>query len=134
MRRLSSVYQRLLAIVAPAEGEEWLIGLAVLLLVLGAARHRLEPWLGGIGADPPPPVAEALAPIEPERFGRVDLNRATPAELETLPQIGPALAARIVADREARGPFLHLEDLVRVKGIGPATIAALAGEVVAEPP
>ena len=56
---------------------------------------------------------------------RVDLDRATAAEIEALPRIGPALARRIVANREASGPFRSLDNLRRVKGLGPATIALL---------
>jgi competence protein ComEA len=82
----------------------------------------------------PSPVAEALAPIDPARFGRVDLNRAGPEELESLPRIGPTLAGRIIEDRERRGPFASVEELARVRGIGPATIAALRSEVHAQPP
>jgi competence ComEA-like helix-hairpin-helix protein len=53
---------------------------------------------------------------------RIDLDRATAPELERLPGIGPALAARILADRSARGPFGAPEGLLRVKGIGPRTL------------
>ncbi len=56
---------------------------------------------------------------------RVDLNAATADELARLPEIGPALAARIVADRAARGPFRLPQDLERVPGIGPRTRQAL---------
>jgi competence protein ComEA len=50
----------------------------------------------------------------------VEVNRATAAELETLPRIGPALAARIIAERDANGPFPSLAALEsRVRGIGP---------------
>jgi len=49
----------------------------------------------------------------------IDLNRATAAELEALPGVGPALAGRIVADRAARGPFRSWSELERVSGIGP---------------
>ena len=52
--------------------------------------------------------------------GPVDVDRATAAELERLPRIGPKLAATIVADREKMGPFGSLQGLERVKGIGPA--------------
>jgi competence protein ComEA len=56
----------------------------------------------------------------------VDVDRASAAELETLPRIGPSLAARIVAERELNGPFGSLEALDRrVKGIGPALVRAL---------
>jgi competence protein ComEA len=50
---------------------------------------------------------------------QVDLNTADAATLETLPGIGPATATKIVADREANGPFASVEDLMRVSGIGP---------------
>lgn len=55
----------------------------------------------------------------------IDMDRAMESELDRLPGIGPALAARIVADRTARGPFGSIDGLKRVKGIGPA----LAGRV-----
>jgi len=58
----------------------------------------------------------ALAP------SRIDLDRATARELERLPGIGPALAARILADRAERGPFRTPEALLRVKGIGSRTL------------
>jgi competence protein ComEA len=56
---------------------------------------------------------------------RVDLDLATAAAIESLPKIGPALAARIVANRDSFGAFGSLEGLQRVKGIGPAFAKAL---------
>jgi competence protein ComEA len=50
--------------------------------------------------------------------GKVDLNTATVADLDTLPGVGPATAAKIIADREENGPFRTPEDLMRVPGIG----------------
>ena len=52
---------------------------------------------------------------------RLDLNRATPAELELLPRVGPAIAARIVAGR----PFSSVDELRRVRGIGARTLETL---------
>lgn len=52
----------------------------------------------------------------------LDVDRATAAELERLPGIGPSLASRIVADREQNGLFGTPEGLRRVKGIGPRTL------------
>ena len=52
----------------------------------------------------------------------LNVNRATPEQLTSVPGIGPALAARIVANREAHGPFRTLHDLTRVQGIGENTI------------
>jgi competence protein ComEA len=56
-------------------------------------------------------------------FGeKMDLNRADAAALEIIPGIGPSLAKRIIADRSSRGPFERIEDLERVRGIGPRTV------------
>ena len=56
---------------------------------------------------------------------RVNLNRATAAELETLPRIGPKIAGRILAYRAAHGPFKRVQDLTDVRGIGEKTLARL---------
>jgi competence ComEA-like helix-hairpin-helix protein len=53
---------------------------------------------------------------------QVDFNTAPASELSLLPGIGPEMARRIIADRESRGPFRMLDDLSRVRGIGPKTI------------
>lgn len=60
------------------------------------------------------------------RDERIDLDGAPAEELVRLPRIGPALARRIVADREAHGPFGSLEALDRVSGIGPTVLKAIA--------
>lgn len=57
--------------------------------------------------------------------GKVNLNTADAAALETLPRVGPALAARIIAWREANGSFTAIEDLMAVTGIGEKTFAGL---------
>ena len=49
----------------------------------------------------------------------LDLNKATREDLEALPGIGPVLAGRILAYREAHGPFRRVEELEQVSGIGP---------------
>jgi competence protein ComEA len=59
----------------------------------------------------------------------VDVNAAGPDELALLPRVGPSLAAAIVADRDARGPFRAIADLDRVRGIGPATLDGLRPHV-----
>jgi competence protein ComEA len=56
----------------------------------------------------------------------VDVNRAGLTELESLPGVGPAIAAAIVDDRERYGPFVSVDDLIRVRGIGPAKLEAIA--------
>jgi len=57
--------------------------------------------------------------------GRVRINQATVAELETLPGVGPVLAQRILEFREEHGPFQTVEDLLDVPGIGEAKLASL---------
>jgi hypothetical protein len=70
---------------------------------------------------------------EPNRYrvvrASVDLDRATEREIEVLPWVGPALARRIVANRDSLGPFGSLEALGRVKGVGPGTRKRLAALV-----
>jgi competence protein ComEA len=60
----------------------------------------------------------------------VQLSVATAEQLDALPGIGPATAARIVAYRQEHGPFRSVDDLVGVPGIGPAKLAALKDLVV----
>jgi competence protein ComEA len=50
----------------------------------------------------------------------LDINRATAEEFESLPEIGPVIARRIVEFRDANGPFTTLEAIQNVAGIGPA--------------
>lgn len=55
----------------------------------------------------------------------VDLNRASQAELESLPGIGPAKAEAIMAYRRQHGSFRRIEDLQRVPGFGARTVERL---------
>lgn len=61
---------------------------------------------------------------------RINVNNADAATLQLLPSIGPALAGRIIADRELNGFYKDTTDLQRVKGIGPKTVEKLAGYMV----
>lgn len=64
------------------------------------------------GNNPSPPAPAALSP------GAIDINTATATDLDRLPGIGPAIAERIIRDRDENGPFDAVDDLARVKGIG----------------
>jgi competence protein ComEA len=61
--------------------------------------------------------------------GRVNLNTADVAALDTLPRIGPALAQRIIDWREANGSFTSVDQLLDVAGIGDAVFSGLADKV-----
>lgn len=57
--------------------------------------------------------------------GPVNINTANEALLDTLPGVGPSTAQKIIADREANGPFASVDDLGRVTGIGPKKLEQL---------
>ena len=85
-------------------------------------------------AAPAPAEPRASESSSPEPSGLVDINRATPEELDALPGIGPAKARAIVAYREAHGTFRNVEELLNVSGIGEATLAKLRPFVRASEP
>jgi competence protein ComEA len=80
------------------------------------------------------PAPSALPSADTDISVRIDLNRATAAELESLPAVGPRRAQAIISDREERGPFRSIEDLDRVPGIGNGTIARIRGYLIVTPP
>jgi len=110
---------------------------AVLLLAASAVRAG---W-GAVGLSEPPPAPDALpgllaesraqageqarraAPLAPDE--RVDPNRASAAELDRLPGVGPSTAAALVRSRQDEGPYRRPDDLLRVRGIGPALLARI---------
>jgi len=117
----------------------------LLLLGLGLAGHLLRT----LSAQPAaPPIAAQL--FDPKSDGdpiahrdsirrqgrplgaseRIDPDKAGVDELTRLPGIGPALAKRIVADRESNGAFGRLEALARVRGVGPALLGRLAPHLI----
>ena len=91
-------------------------------------------WVGCRG-DPGP--ARDLGGHERVLLGLpLDPNRASAEDLAAVPGLSPGLAAAIVADREARGPFDRVEALRRVRGIGPARLGRARAflEVTSEEP
>ena len=61
--------------------------------------------------------------------GKVNLNTADAAQLETISGIGPATAEAIIAWRESNGSFTSIEQLLDVRGIGPAKFEAMRDAV-----
>jgi competence protein ComEA len=67
--------------------------------------------------DPSGPAKEAPGPV--------DLNRATLEQLEELPGIGPSIGQAIIDHRDSNGPFRSVDDLLDVRGVGPARLEQL---------
>ena len=91
----------------------------------GASAHTLNlaaPLIGGDQVYVSGPGEQLPGPVED---GKVAVNRATASDLEKLPGVGPVLAERIVAYRDANGPFQEVEDLLDVPGIGESKLASM---------
>jgi competence protein ComEA len=100
-----------------------------------ALAGALALWLAALPCQRPAPRPPAAGP--PARGAArllwglpLDLNGEDERTLEVLPGIGPTRARAIVAAR----PFCKVEELVRVPGIGPATLRRLAGRIAASAP
>jgi competence protein ComEA len=110
-----------------------LLGLATIGLVVrlwvgsaGAPGGVLYQSLGAESVNRDSLAAQASRLAMPLKPGEtIDVDRASATELTRLPGIGPGIASRIVANREANGSFGSLEELARVAGIGPTRLATL---------
>ena len=95
------------------------------LLILGAGIGIL------IKHDPAWTKAGRIEDANPVSL-RVNINSAPEDELIKVPGIGPVTAASIVSYRLANGPFQNLDELDRVKGIGPSRLSGLKQYLVLE--
>ncbi|KLU59600.1 ComE operon protein 1 [Peptococcaceae bacterium CEB3] len=91
----------------------------------GAAARSSAPGGAGTAGGAPSPGGAAA--------GKININTADAAELDKLPGVGPALAARILQYRTEHGPFARPEDLQEVAGIGPKTFAKMASLISVGP-
>jgi len=64
------------------------------------------------------PVFAAVQP-QPAEKSLININTADAKQLESLPRVGPKMAARILEYRKANGSFKRIQDLMKVKGVGP---------------
>ena len=120
---------RTLFLISGGGGGVPLMRVALVAAVNGAA----EPLIDGSQVIVPGPATApdgTASESVPSGDGRIHLNRATAAELDDLPGIGPVIAERIVAHRSEHGPFRAVEDLLDVPGIGEAKLATLRDLVV----
>lgn len=89
----------------------------------GEKPHMIEsrPRVGGSASKSESDVSvSTIAPMV-----LININLATPVELESLPGVGPSTAKAIVAYREKYGAFVVVEDLLKVRGIGPAKLSEI---------
>ena len=115
----------------PTKSEIILLGLTAAFLCTLAvlsAQDRQERIPGAVIETEVEVPREEIAPD----FPPVDLNTATAEELDTLPGIGESLAGRIIAYREANGPFGSIEEIMEVSGIGEAKFAELKDRVTVD--
>lgn len=94
------------------------------------AINLARPLVEGDHVQIPGPGDSAVVAAGQEQDGLISINQADATALEELPGVGPVLAGRIVAHREANGPFETVEDLLEVPGIGEAKLASMRDLIV----
>lgn len=93
----------------------------------------LDADTAGAEAIPSDDAIDPEAESEADETGKLDINRATAAELDALKGIGPAKAQAIIEDRDKNGKYASVDDLLRVKGIGEKLLQAMQDGIVARP-
>ena len=102
------------------------VGAGIVLTIVTAARGVERLLVGREVA-----VLEPGDPLPPP--AKINVNEAPDYELSMLPGIGPKTAQAIVSNRLEHGPFAGLDDMMRVSGVGPATIEAIRPYAVCVP-
>lgn len=120
-----------------APGLTSLIGLLVLIMLASPAHGRAPSAPASVAAVSATTGSSAGSEATASVAKLVDANRADTDGLQQVRGIGPAIAARIVQERERRGLFQSLDELrTRVPGIGPNNLARMraVGLMVSAPP
>jgi competence protein ComEA len=94
----------------------------VVLALLAVAQPALA-------QEPASPRSSARAAAKAPVTGQVNINTASPTELEALPGIGAKTAARIIEYRQKNGPFKKVEDLMNVRGVGEKNFLKLKPQI-----
>lgn len=111
-----------------------ILTLAVLFLLGLTVRHFQQQQIPPVAADSlvATPATDSTVsspasprPQRPSAEHPINVNTAPPEALDGLPGIGPALSERIVTYRSTQRPFQRVDELERVRGIGPKTLATL---------
>jgi len=111
-----------------------ILTLAVLFLLGLTVRHFQQQQIPPVAADSlvATPATDSTVPSpasprpqRPSAEHPINVNTAPPEALDGLPGIGPALSERIVTYRSTQRPFQRVDELERVRGIGPKTLATL---------
>ncbi|WP_345000935.1 ComEA family DNA-binding protein, partial [Tsukamurella soli] len=106
------------------DGDQVVVGAVDRRLGLALRSAVVAAGSGPVMAAGPGPTAGSGSET-PGAGGLVNINTATAAELDTLPGVGAATAAAIVAYRDRHGPFGSVDDLTKVSGIGQAKLARI---------
>ena len=99
----------------------------------GCERRVTDPELGVRCARINEPEQDLPGPVARSLGARIDINVATARDLEAIPGVGPSTAAAIVWHRKVAGPFDEIDQLLRIKGVGPKRLEALRPYVRAGP-
>jgi competence protein ComEA len=100
--------------------------LAAMVLVLWSASGGTVP---ARAEDKPAPPAKGAARADAQAGPKVNINEASRADLMKLEGVGPGMAQKIIAHREAHGRFKRVEDLLKVDGVGKTVLEKNAGRL-----